>query len=229
MPLGSVSLSRPPTSYAKVQAWVGRAIRNRGCQLRRGRIADLKYLDVGCGRNTHDAFINLDYFWHPQVDVCWDVRRGLPFPDQSMRGVFSEHCLEHFPLPAGQAILREILRVLLPGGTVRLVVPDGELYLRTYFQQVFGDKSQHFPFQEAESRQPLWTPMASVNRVFYQDRESPFGHRTIYDFALLSTLLRDCGYATIQKCRFGEGRDGRLLIDTPARAIESLYVEATKA
>jgi len=208
---------------------MGRAIRNRRFQLRRRRIAKLQYLDLGCGPNTHDGFINLDYLWHPQVDVCWDIRRGLPFPDHSLRGVFSEHCLEHFPVPAGQAIIREIRRVLQPGGTVRIVVPDGELYLRTYFQQVFGDNSQPFPYQEAESRQPLWTPMASVNRIFYQDRESLFGHRTIYDFALLAAVLRDGGFDHIQKCRFREGRDGRLLIDTPARAVESLYVEATPA
>jgi hypothetical protein len=28
-----------------------------------------KYLDVGCGPNTHEAFINLDYLWYPKVDV----------------------------------------------------------------------------------------------------------------------------------------------------------------
>lgn len=226
MPLSTFSLHRPLTSYAKVQTWIGSAIRNRKFQLRRPCVLASKYLDIGCGPNTHEEFINLDYLWHPEVDVCWDIRRGLPFADGSLQGMFSEHCLEHFSLPPALSLLREIRRVLAPGGTVRIVVPDGELYLRTYTSQLGGDPSQSFPFQNAEKENVLWTPMMSVNRVFYQDRDSPYGHRTIYDFQLLATLLRQCGFENIQRRAFGEGNDPRLLIDTPSRRGESLYVEA---
>lgn len=226
MPLNSISLRRPLTSYAKVQALIGRLVRNRRFQLNRPRVRHCRYLDIGCGPNCHPHLINLDFLWHPAVDVCWDIRRGLPFPDRSLKGVFSEHCLEHFSLPAAQELVREIRRVLAPGGTVRLVVPDGELYLRTYARQLGGDPSQPFPFQETEQQNPLWTPMLSVNRIFYQDRDSPFGHWLIYDFQLLAALLQRSGFTDIRRRSFGEGRDPRLLVDTPNRRCESLYVEA---
>ena len=226
MPLHTVSLRRPLTSYAMVQAWIGAAIRNRQFQLRRPRVRTAKYLDIGCGPNTHDHFINLDFLWHPQVDVCWDIRRGLPFANGSLQGVFTEHCLEHFSLPPAVDLLREIRRVLAPGGTVRIVVPDGELYLRTYLSLLAGDTSRPFPYQDAEKKNALWTPILSVNRIFYQDRDSPFGHRTIYDFQLLATLLRHCGFENVRRRTFGEGNDPQLLIDTPSRRCESLYVEA---
>ena len=228
MPLRTISPHRPLTSYAKVQTWIGSVIRNRRFQLRRPRVLASKYLDIGCGLNAHEDFINLDFLWHPQVDVCWDIRRGLPFADGSLQGVFSEHCLEHFPLPAALALLGEIHRVLAPRGTARLVVPDGELYLRTYMQQLEGDASRRFPFQEHEKAQGLWSSIVSVNRVFYQDRESPFGHRTIFDFQLLELLLRAGGFDQVVRRNFGEGADARLLVDTPARRSESLYVEATR-
>ena len=69
--------------------------------------------------------------------------------------------------------------------------------------------------------------MVSVNRIFYQDRESLFGHRTIYDFQLLELLLRETGFTRIACRDYQTGRDARLLVDTAARRVESLYVEAS--
>jgi predicted SAM-dependent methyltransferase len=227
MPLTTISPRRSLTSYAKVQTWVGRVIRNRRFQLRRPRVQQLRYLDVGCGRNPHENFINLDYLWHPAVDVCWDITTGLPFADGSMQAVFSEHCLEHFPLPQAQQNLSEIRRVLAPGGRVRIVVPDGELYLRTYHAQMSGHSLPQFPYQATEATAELWCPMMSVNRIFYQDRESLFGHRTIFDFRLLRLLLEKCGFVDVTRCDFRQSGDPQLAIDSPDRQVESLYVEAT--
>jgi SAM-dependent methyltransferase len=227
MPLSSISFRRPLSSYAKVQALTARLIRNRAFQLERPRVRNGRYLDLGCGPNTHPDFINLDFLWHPGIDVCWDITRGVPFGDGSLAGVFSEHCLEHFTLPTATAILREVRRVLAPRGIARIIVPDGGLYLRIYHQQLGGDTTERFPYEEQESRQPLWTPMLSVNRIFYQDRDSPFGHRTIYDFALLRTLLLHVGFERVTARAFQEGDDPHLLIDTASRRCESLYVEAS--
>lgn len=226
MPLATLSRQRRLTSYAKVQTLIGRLIRNRRFQLRRPRVQQGTYLDIGCGLNTHPGIINLDFLWHPGVDVCWDIATGLPFADGVMRGVFCEHCLEHFSLPEARRLLREIRRVLAPGGTLRLIVPDAELYLRTYVRQLAGDTTSRFPYQEAEQARETWVPMHSVNRVFYQDRESPYGHRTMFDFQLLDLLLRGAGFAPAVRRGFGEGAEPRLLLDTPDRQCESLYVEA---
>lgn len=228
MPLSTISLRRPPTSYAKVQSWIGAVVRNRRFQLRRPRVdrADA-CLNLGCGLNSHPACINLDYRWHPGVDVCWDVSRGLPFADGSLPGVFSEHCLEHFAPPAALALLRDVRRCLAPGRIIRLIVPDGELYLRTYLRHLDGDPSTRFPFQDLEGSAGIWTPMLSVNRVFYQDRESLAGHRTIFDFQLLRAMLLRAGLVDVRRRACGGGGDPRLLLDTPDRAVESLYVEAS--
>jgi SAM-dependent methyltransferase len=228
MPLRTISSQRPLTSYSKVQAIIGRLIRNRAFQLNRRRVKQLKYLDVGCGPNAHDEIINLDYLWHPKVDVCWDILRGLPFPERYLQGIYSEHCLEHFHVANALRLLADFHRVLKPSGTLRLVVPDAELYLRAYVSQSAGDTGARFPFQDQEGRDPLWTPMHSVNRVYYQDRDSPFGHQTMYDFPMLKTMLLHCGFAKVVRCEFGKGSDPVLLLDTPSRKAESLYLEATK-
>jgi predicted SAM-dependent methyltransferase len=223
-----VSWRRPIASYAKVETLIGGLIRGRPSQLRKKRIRNLQYLDIGCGRNVHEEFINLDYLWHARVDVCWDVKQGIPFPENSMKGVFVEHCLEHFSLPVAFTVLKECWRVLTPGGLLRIIVPDAELYLELYHRQRRGDENALFPFQESESFNEMFSPIMSVNRVFYQDRDSPSGHRFMYDFQLLKLLLDSVGFEPARKVKFREGRDPILLIDSESRRSESLYVEAEK-
>jgi len=215
-------MSRSVTSFAKVQALTARAIRNSKLQLRGTRIQSLQYVDIGCGWNIHADLVNLDYSWHPGIDLCCDVTRGLPFVSGSMRGVFSEHCLEHFSLDVAAAVIQEIRRVLRKDGTLRVVVPDAEAYLREYVRQIDGDLTATFPFQELVSARAL----TYVNRVFYQDRDSPHGHCAIFDYQLLRDLLLTHGFAEVNRAGFREGRDPILLVDSERRRAESLYVEA---
>ena len=218
---------RPLTSYAKAQTWVGRLLRNRDFQLKRKKVLATPYLDLGCGRNCHENLTNLDYLWHPGVDVCWDIQKGIPFSDGSLKGIFSEHCFEHFPLEAAFFLMRECRRVLVPGGILRIVVPDAGMYLDCYHQRSKGTGKEKFPFEERESFQGFYTPMLSVNRIFYQDREQAFGHRTMYDHELLQRLLLKAGFTRVEKRSFRQGANQVLLVDAENRRSESLYVEAS--
>jgi predicted SAM-dependent methyltransferase len=198
---------RSISSYAKVQALMSRLFRDRYVSR---RAAGLELLDVGCGPNLHPQFINLDYNWRPGIDICCDVTRGIPLPSQSLRGIFTEHMLEHVPREAARKVLAEFRRLLRPGGAVRIVVPDGEIYLRRY---VSGEAMPY----------PADTPITSVNNVF-----NGHGHRYIYDFMTLRAELEAAGFTDVARKAFNVGR-AELLMDTPSRAVESLYVEATSA
>jgi len=50
----------------------------------------------------------------------------------------------------------------------------------------------------------------------------------MFDFDLLSQVLKDCAFRNVQHKHFRSGDDPMLLIDTPGREQESLYVEATR-
>jgi predicted SAM-dependent methyltransferase len=209
---------RPLTSYSKVQRAIGRVVRGRRAQLAFTDLEGRTYLDIGCGIHAHPDFVNLDYDWFPGVDVCWDITQGLPLPSAHFRGVFTEHCLEHVTLAECREVLTEIRRVLAPGGSLRVVVPDVAVYLDA-LQRAKAGAVNPFPHQDGADPTPLMT----LNRVFYDH-----GHRYTYDEETMAAILADVGFERIARASFREGRDPRLLIDREERAVGSLYVEASK-
>lgn len=73
----------------------------------------------GAGRRV-PGYINLDLFAVPGVDVAADAEK-LPFPDAIFQRVECDAVLEHVRDPA--QVMREIVRVLAPGGYAHLVTP----------------------------------------------------------------------------------------------------------
>jgi len=61
-----------------------------------------------------------------------DVRKGLPFKDNSKSAVYSSFLWEHLYLEQGKRLLRECFRVLKPGGVLRVVVPDLGFFISQY-------------------------------------------------------------------------------------------------
>jgi predicted SAM-dependent methyltransferase len=205
----------------KLQRNVSRLIRGRRLFMRR-RTRGL-VLDVGCGPNARSSNLNLDFHWRPGVDICCDITRALPLEDDYVSGVFTEHCLEHIGFTAGLEVLREFHRVMQPGSYVRIIVPDFEIYLDEYLR-FRNTGAASMPYAADDAIAGIYSPMLSMNRIF-----RGHGHQFIYDFATLSAMLRHAGFVDIAKRRLGESHDQRLLLDSPERAVESLYVEARKA
>lgn len=82
---------------------------------------DGRRLNVGCGADVRPGYVNLDRAALAGVDVVHDVdRRPWPFEDQAFSEVLCESVLEHVDLVP---TMREIHRILRPGGMLRLTVP----------------------------------------------------------------------------------------------------------
>lgn len=202
--------------------------RNRFGIKRRRRLRMLRnakgvYANVACGPHILENFVNLDLFaTHPDV-IAWDCRRTLPFGNATVVGIRVEHFVEHLEtreeLPA---FLQKCHRVLIPGGVLRIIVPDAERFLHAYCS---GDMRR---FHELAVPDPLPedlpTPMDVVNHVFHQWHE----HRWGYDFETLAHRLRTAGFEQIEQKAFGSSVDPLLAADREHHAPYSLYVDAVK-
>ena len=93
---------------------------------------DLK-LNIGCGPNRKNGWVNIDLLAHMQADLTLDVRERLPFENGSVALIYSEHFLEHldYPEPTKQ-FLKESYRVLTSGGIFSVGVPDTQWPLHAY-------------------------------------------------------------------------------------------------
>ncbi len=218
----SISPRRSIFSYSKVQQLMSALLRNRAFQI--GRVAGSlkKYLNVGCGPNIYESFTNIDYQWRKGLDLCWDITRGIPIKPDSFDGIYTEHCLEHIKYEECQKVLGDIFRLLKKGGTLRLIVPDAELYINLYTDAQSG-KIVSFPYVKSEEIFGKLTPMTIVNGIF-----RGHGHLYAYDFRTLKEMLTEAGFVDIERADFMVGANKDLLIDSEVRKVESLYIEAKK-
>ncbi len=81
-----------------------------------------KKLNLGCGEDKKDGYINVD--WSPLVkpDVAHDLNATpYPFEDNSVDLIEAFHVLEHLEKPF--ALMKEFHRILKAGGVLHIKVP----------------------------------------------------------------------------------------------------------
>jgi predicted SAM-dependent methyltransferase len=177
------------------------------------------FLNLGSGPRGVDKvnWINVDGFRDRNVHYLFDLSRSFPFRDESFDGVFCEHVLEHFSLEDGERITREILRILRPGGCVRIIVPDAELILRRYFLE-----SKDMVRWRGTGNE---TPMEIVNSYFRQRYE----HQFLYDWVTMEKMLVGAWLGAVVRTVFGKAlKCPAIVLDDPKYEWESLYVEGSK-
>lgn len=196
-------------------------------------------VNVGCGSRPTQGWVNLDN--SPSVRLrrlpvgpliggnrraVWEAARAndvkygratrLPLRDASAEVVFSSHMLEHLSRRDARAFLRECLRVLAPGGIVRLAVPDLGRLVSEYQEDRDADR--------LVERLMLADDRAGTGRLIRF-----IGHRWMYDGASLSRLLTAVGFRDPVVLEPGETTltdPGPL--DLYERAEDSVYVEARR-
>lgn len=199
------------------------------------RTKDVIRLNLGCGLRAPAGWINVDGSWNarlakypllrrslsklrllPQdkLEIPWsasivihDIRKPLPFPDNSAAALYASHVLEHLYREEGQHLIAESFRVLGAGGVLRVVVPDLQAIVEEYLRNgaACGDSSTSDALSPADRlNQRLlmrWpTPISShlLYRIYssWQDFHS---HKWMYDADSLSTLFKKAGFIEVER------------------------------
>jgi len=82
----------------------------------------IKKLNIGCGEEHKEGYINLDWQSLTKPDVEHDLNKlPYPFNDNSFDLVEAFHVLEHLDKPFN--VMKELHRILKPGGELIIKVP----------------------------------------------------------------------------------------------------------
>jgi predicted SAM-dependent methyltransferase len=136
-----------------------------------------------------------------------DLRRGLPFKNNSVDIIYHSHFLEHLYKKDARDFLSECFRILKPGGLMRIAVPDLAIVIEMFKT---GDKD------------------SILESYFFKPYEYIFSnHKYMYDFEMIQKELSKLGLKEIKKREYASGEcpDAKLL---DVGTFETLYVECRK-
>jgi predicted SAM-dependent methyltransferase len=204
-------------TYAFKQAFQGRALAN-SCRGKSGL-----FLNIGCGPLTKTGWINIDLEPRDANSFYFDVRNGLPLADGSVKHIHTEHFLGYLDYEEALGFLRDCSRLLEIGGTMRIIVPDLEKYLRAYAagDAAFFNALRHL----GGAVKPLMTKAMVCNQTCRLGGAYKFS----WDFETLEQAALSCGFSQVVRSKIND-TPPNVAIDGQDwwRPFESLYANLLK-
>jgi predicted SAM-dependent methyltransferase len=153
-------------------------------------------LHVGAGLVQLDGWLNTDITL--LCPLYLNAMRPLPIRDSTVSYIFSEQVIEYMPRQATLVFLKESLRVLQPGGVIRIATLDIEALAMAYLHdheraRLLNKRNKQRGYQYTSY------PIDILNKTFLED-----GNACEYDTQTLQQLLSEAGFHDITRCKFGE-------------------------
>jgi len=125
-----------------------------------------------------------------------NLLKPLPFASDSVDAVYASHVWEHLYRQDAEKVTREVLRVLKPGGVLRLAVPNLEYYCRAYLSDVGSAEAAGNLNEKLLLR--LAARPAGIKSLYaaFADFHS---HKFMYDAPSLCALLKGAGFEPVER------------------------------
>lgn len=162
-------------------------------------------LHLACGPHALHGWVNIDNQAYAGIDRLLDLRYGLPF--ENIEYIYAEHFIEHIEYRDSLRLLAECRRALGPNGVIRLSTPNLDwVWAHAYHPGTWESHGQEL------------SECLVANRAF-----RAWGHRFLYNKAMLREVLQRAGFADVTFHRYHEseheilrGIEGHTpYIDTP--------------
>ncbi len=215
-------------------------------------------INLGCGLQCPPGWINIDnsmgvklasrpllkglvYLfipakWNLLPNVQWpantrwmDMTRPFPFGDNSVDVIYSSHTFEHLTYEQGRFAFGECVRILKPGGIIRIVVPDFEQLVNAYIANRASSPMQaalKFHRDSGFFEIPVPDKLSGMITFFFRRKNN---HSFLYDEAALRKQFADAGLAAAERKQYGQSRiAGAAEIDIESRFRNAICLEALK-
>lgn len=205
----------------------------------------LTKLNLGCGSQLPDGWINVDYAmgarfakipffrainrkikifetadWSEKIYIH-NLTKRFPWADSTMEIVYSSHTLEHFSKEDGRRFLAECHRVLRKNGIIRIVVPD----LRYDIEEYIAGRTKSDDFVEKLN------VLYSTSNNMLKRRLYPFiqfQHKCMYDAPRLLAILSETGFEAASRAPFDSDISDIRLVEVETRTGNAVIVEGRK-
>lgn len=184
-------------------------------------------LNIACGYNTLEEFINLDnslflklsqspfYFlikpflsadhrqWVEKFRLAsktgvlkrQDCRKAFKYKNNSVDHILCSHFLEHLFHDQGQFLISEFYRILKPGGTIHIILPDLEKMTREYIKKEDPCAADEFMASILAYEKSGISLRAKILDV---TGNYGFHHLWMYDKKSIKKKLEDAGFTVFQ-------------------------------
>ena len=181
-------------------------------------------LNLCSGPVKINGYVGLDI--SPESDIILDLEKSLlPFPDISADIVACISAINYFSPERAQEIIRDVYRVLKPGGIARFACQDLRVLAEKYLH---NDQSFYFEkLADGRDRFPGRTIADKFNGFFYGFYSGDKHCKYVYDFASLKTLFIEAGFKIVEQKKYRESRipDVEKLDNRPE---QMFFLEAVK-
>lgn len=172
-------------------------------------------LDLGCGVTKRPGFAGIDL--SSSADIQWNLEWGLPFQDDSITEIRSDHFFEHLKLSQVVELLNECRRVLIPGGMLDFTVPHIDPYIDAYLRrdwEFIASKISDVPL----GRKDLYsTCFDRISWLLLREGE----HQSLFDRESITSKVKLAGFQHVTTRSFDQSRDLNF-------RFSSIYVVAAK-
>ena len=189
-------------------------------------------LHVGCGSNVLDGWLNADYSPTTPAVIYLDATKTFPFGSDTFNYIFSEHMIEHISYGDGLFMLREALRVLKPGGKIRISTPNLAFLIGLYNEKKTDLQERYIKWSSEAfiGNDSFCKDTFVINNYFYS-----WGHKFIYDESLLRSTLEKAGFVNVKNFPLQQSESAPLRnLENEGRMpagfldLETLTLEGTK-
>ena len=158
-----------------------------------------------------------------------DIRKKLPFKDNSVDFVYMSEVIEHFYFWEAVNILKEIHRILKPSGVLRITTPDIKKICQAYLSnEIDSFEFNSFFYPSYHYKKPKI--IEKIGAKIYNTRY----HLWLYDFATLKHILESLNFINIVELEPLKGKTPDLDklenydYSSDKMRLRSMYIEAEK-
>lgn len=149
----------------------------------------MKKIHLGCGSVYKDGWINIDLD-SPVADMQRDLTESLPFANESVGLIYTEHFIEHISRSQAVSFLRECHRILDSSGVMRISTPNLRFLVECYSKGKITEWGQ------------LWAPDSACNLM--NEGMRSWGHTYLYDCNEMVRIVTEAGFPPPRLVRWGD-------------------------